>query len=434
MYHFIGIAGAGMSSLAQIMHMLGHKVKGSDIGLDFFTLDDLSKDIEISLFDEKNITKDLIIVQGNSFNDTNVEVKKAKELNLKIYTYQQMVANLTRMFETISVSGCHGKTTTSSMLSFVLNNITGSNFLIGDGTGHANKQNKYFVLEACEYRRHFLEYNQKYSIITNIDLDHVDYFKDLDDVIDAYQNFYDNTQDKVILYGDDINVRKLKVDEKALFYGLEETNDIIAKNIKYEEKGTSFDVYIKGKYYETFFTSFSGKHMVLNSLAIIAICYLEKLDKTKVKKYHSLFKGAKRRFAVELYKDNIIIDDYAHHPTEINYTIDAVKQKYPDKTIVSIFQPHTFSRTKKFKESFISTLNKSDYVYVLDIHPSRENPNDFKDVTSKELISKINNAQAIKKDDATPLKDYKNSVLLFLSPNSLKELIDDYKKLKNEKI
>ena len=135
MYHFIGIAGAGMSSLAQIMYKLGHKVKGSDVSTDFFTLDGLSKEIEVSIFSEENITEDLIIVRGNSFDDSNVEVAKAKELNLKIYTYQEMVAKLTRTFETISVSGCHGKTTTSSMLAHVLNNITGTNYLIGDGSG-----------------------------------------------------------------------------------------------------------------------------------------------------------------------------------------------------------------------------------------------------------------------------------------------------------
>lgn len=427
MYHFIGIAGAGMSSLAQIMYKLGHKVKGSDISTDFFTLDGLSKEIEVSIFSEENITEDLIIVRGNSFDDSNVEVAKAKELNLKIYTYQEMVAKLTRTFETISVSGCHGKTTTSSMLAHVLNNITGTNYLIGDGSGYASKDNKYFVLEACEYKRHFLEYDQKYAIITNIDLDHVDYFKDIDDVIDAYQSFYNNTKEKVIMYGDDPYTRRLNLDDKAIYYGLKDNNDVVAKNIKYEEKGTTFDVYIKGEFYDTFFTSFSGEHMVLNSLAIITVCYLENLDKKLIKKYHSSFEGAKRRFDVKLFNDNIIIDDYAHHPTEINYTIDAVRQKYQNKTLVSIFQPHTFSRTEKFKEEFISVLNKSDYVYILDIHPAREKSEDFPNVNSKELISKINNASSIKIDDASPLLKHDNSVLLFLSPNSLKNLISDYK-------
>jgi len=229
------------------------------------------------------------------------------------------------------------------------------------------------------------------------------------------------------MYGDDPYTRRLNLDDKAIYYGLKDNNDVVAKNIKYEEKGTTFDVYIKGEFYDTFFTSFSGEHMVLNSLAIITVCYLENLDKKLIKKYHSSFEGAKRRFDVKLFNDNIIIDDYAHHPTEINYTIDAVRQKYQNKTLVSIFQPHTFSRTEKFKEEFISVLNKSDYVYILDIHPAREKSEDFPNVNSKELISKINNASSIKIDDASPLLKHDNSVLLFLSPNSLKNLISDYK-------
>ena len=180
MYHFIGIKGAGMSALAQIMHSLGMDVQGSDVEKTFFTEKGLrEKNIKILPFDENNIHEDLEIVKGNAFTEENVEVKKSIELGLKVNTYQEMVGKLTREFKTISVAGCHGKTTTTAMLSHILDNIKGANYLIGDGTGHANKDNEYFVLEACEYKRHFLEYRQKYGIITNIELDHVDYFKDI---------------------------------------------------------------------------------------------------------------------------------------------------------------------------------------------------------------------------------------------------------------
>lgn len=424
MYHFIGIAGAGMSSLAQIMYMLGYKVKGSDKSTDFFTLDNLNENIKVTIFNEDNITKGLKIVQGNSFDDNNIEVKKAKELNLEIYTYQEMVSKLTRQFKTISVSGCHGKTTTSAILSHVLNNIIGTNYLIGDGTGHAEKENEFFVLEACEYKRHFLEYSQKYAIITNIDLDHVDYFKDIDDVIDAYQSFYDNTEDKVIIYGDDPHTIKLTIDQKAIFYGMNDNNQVVAKNIKYEQAGTTFDVYIDNIFYESFFMPLSGEHMVLNSLAVITICYLNNLDKEKVKTYLKTFKGAKRRFAIKKIKTNIVIDDYAHHPTEINYTLKAVRQKYPDKQIITIFQPHTFSRTKKFLNEFAKELSLSDQVYVLDIHPAREKQEDYPGINANLLITKINNAQYLNIQTANLLRKYNNSVLLFLSPNNLNNIIE----------
>ena len=427
MYHFIGIAGSGMSSLALIMHNLGFKVKGSDIGKDFFTTEELKKHVKITKFDEKNITKDLIIIQGNAFNDNNVEVKKAKELGLKICSYQDMVAKLTKMFETISISGCHGKTTTTAMLSHVLKNISGTNYLIGDGTGYANKENKTFVLEACEYKRHFLAYKQKYAIITNIDLDHIDYYKDINDVIDAYRSFASNTEKTIIAYGDDPYTRKLNVNKDILFYGLEKNNDVIAKNIKYDSKGTTFDVDINNKFYNKFFIKFTGQHMVLNSLAVISLCYLEKMDKNKVKHELSTFLGAKRRFSEEKVNSNIIIDDYAHHPKEIEATIEAAKLKYSHKKIITIFQPHTFSRTKMFINEFIEVLNKSDMTYVLDIHPSREKPEDFPNINSKLIISKLNKGFYINKNNADDLLKYNNVVLLFLSPNSLKELIDDYK-------
>ncbi|MFA7120326.1 MAG: UDP-N-acetylmuramate--L-alanine ligase [Bacilli bacterium] len=427
MYHFIGIAGSGMSSLALIMYNLGFKVKGSDIGKDFFTTEELKKYVKITIFDEKNITKDLIIVQGNAFNDDNVEVKKAKQLGLKIYSYQEMVAKLTKMFETISISGCHGKTTTTSMLSHILKNICGTNYLIGDGTGYASKENKTFVLEACEYKRHFLAYKQKYTIITNIDLDHIDYYKDIEDVIDAYRSFASNTEKWIITYGDDPYTRELKINKDILYYGLKENNDVVAKKIKYDSNGTTFEVYINKEYYNTFFIRFTGEHMVLNSLAVISLCYLEKLNKDKVKHELGTFLGAKRRFSEEKINNNIIVDDYAHHPKEIEVTIKAAKLKYPNKKIITIFQPHTFSRTKKFINEFIKVLNESDITYVLDIHPSREKSENFPNINSKIIISKLKKGFYISKNNADELLKYNNVVLLFLSPNSLKGLIDDYK-------
>ena len=218
MYHFIGIKGSGMSALAQIMNSLGIDVQGSDVDKHFFTEEGLIKNgIKIYEFNKENIKKNLKIVQGNAFNENNnEEVKRAKELNLEIITYQEMVGKISKMFKTICIAGCHGKTTTTAMLSHVLNDITGCNYLIGDGTGYANKKNKYFALESCEYKRHFLSYFPSYSIITNIELDHVDYYKDLDDVIAAYQSFINKTSKTAILNGDDENVKKLKFDKIKL--------------------------------------------------------------------------------------------------------------------------------------------------------------------------------------------------------------------------
>lgn len=434
MYHFIGIKGSGMSSLAQIMDSLGMEVQGSDVSKHFFTEEGLiERGIKIYEFNPENIKEGLIVVQGNAYNETNnEEVKRAKELNLKILSYQDMVGEISKMFNTICIAGCHGKTTTTAMLSHVLNNITGCNYLIGDGTGYANKNNKYFALESCEYKRHFLSYKPSYSIITNIELDHVDYYKDIYDVVDAYQSFINNTSKCAIVCGDDENTRKLKFDKKIIYYGLSEENNVVAKNINYSEDGTSFDVYIDNTYINNFHLKLYGKHMLLNSLAVITLCYLESLDLDKVKEHLITFKGAKRRFTEIKVKDNIIVDDYAHHPTEVLATINSARQKYPNKNIVAVFEPHTFTRTIKFHKELIEVLKKCDQVYIMDIYGAREKQEDYPNVTYKIIADEIEGAQTINRDEAFKLKDLNNSVIIFMSPNDLSKLENDYIKLKQE--
>ena len=226
-YFLVGIKGTGMSALAQILDGLGYEVEGSDKPDHFFTEQALiDKGIKIYEFNKDNIKEDMIIIQGNAFKDNHEEIVRAKELNLKIYSYQDMVGKLTKMFQTITIAGCHGKTTTTSMLSHVLKNITGCNYLIGDGTGYANKENKYFALEACEYKRHFLNYTPYYAIITNIELDHIDYYKDIQDVIDAFSEFANKALKMVIACGDDNYTRYIETNKPLFYYGLDDDNDI----------------------------------------------------------------------------------------------------------------------------------------------------------------------------------------------------------------
>ena len=272
MYHFIGIKGSGMSALAIIMKQLGFNVQGSDINKHYFTEANLIKNnIKIFEFNEQNIKENMIIIKGNTFTNENIEVKKAQELNLKIYTYQEMVDKITRNFNLITVSGCHGKTTTSSMLSHILE----SNYIIGDGSGGVGKNN-YFVLEACEYKRHFLSYNPNYAIITNIDLDHIDYYKNIKDIIKAYKQFIKKAN-IVLICGDDKYSKKLK-NINIYKYGTKNKNYFQAKQIKYTNKGIEFDLYVKKEYKYNFKLPFYGRHMLENTLAVIAICYLEKIQ------------------------------------------------------------------------------------------------------------------------------------------------------------
>lgn len=421
MYYFIGIKGTGMSALAVILKQLGNTVSGSDIDKHFFTEEELKKNnIPIFVYDEDNIKPGVTIIKGSSIREDNVELKKAKELDLKILEYNEMVGLLTKDFTTICVAGCHGKTTTTNMLALALRN-QGVNYLIGDGTGSALRDNRYFVLESCEYQRHFLAYYPYYALITNIDLDHVDYYKDINDVIDAYTTFANNASKMVIAYGDDPYTRSMKLKQDVIYFGLEENNDIRATNVEYKSDGISFDV----NGYGHFDLPIYGKHQLLDALATITLCYLERIDYKEVYNNLKEFKGAKRRFTEQVVGDNIIIDDYAHHPNEIKATLDAIKQKYPDKSVVAIFQPHTFTRTKEFANDYIEVLKNVDASYILDIHPAREKSEDYPNITSDMIISKLDNGHHISIDEASKLKNYTNTVFAFMSPNDISKLQSD---------
>lgn len=425
-----------MSALAQIMHSLGYQVQGSDKPTHFFTEDRLIEmGIPVLEFDEKNITEDLIIVRGTTFTEeNNAEVRKAMALNLKMYTYQQMVGKLTKKFETICVAGCHGKTTTTSMLAHVLNTLKGANYLIGDGTGHADKDNHYFILEACEYKRHFLEYTPTYAIITNIELDHVDYFKNIDDVISAYTEYANKAEKMIICCGDDPYTHALEVNKPIFFYGIDDDNDIQARNVNYHAKGTSFEVFVEDNYYGFFDLPIYGKHMLLDALAVISICYYERMEAKDVNKIFKTYPGAKRRYSETKIGDIICVDDYAHHPTEVRATIKATKQKYPDKKIITVFQPHTFTRTEEFADELAEVMNQADYSYVLDIHPAREKQEDYPHVTSDNIIERLNHGEHLAMDEADKLLKWDNAVILFMSPNDLSVLEHDYQEKRQNQI
>ena len=364
----------------------------------------------------------MIIIKGASIKEDHEEVIKAKELGLEIITYEQMVGRLTEEFKTICVCGCHGKTTTTSLMACAIDNI---NYLIGDGRGYASIDNDLFALESCEYRRHFLNYLPYYTVITNIDLDHVDYFKDINDIIDAFSQFASKTIKKVVAYGEDENIRKIKVDRDFVYFGLKENDDIYATNIIYKEDGISFDVYAYYKYLDHFDLPLYGEHQLLDVLAVISVCYLENIEMNKVKENLSKFGGARRRFSETVVGSSVIIDDYAHHPNEVKAVISSVKQKYPDKKIVCILQPHTFSRTKEFANDFIKILNTVDASYILDIHPARERQEDYPDITSDIIINGLKNGYHITKDDASILLKHKGSVYIFMDPNDISSLEKD---------
>ena len=421
-----------MSALACVMSDLGYNVIGSDKPDHFFTQDSLEKKgIKMLDFNPDNIKEGMIVIQGNAFNDDFSEVKRAHELNLKIYSYQEMIDKLTNDKKLIAISGCHGKTTTTTMMSKVFENI-GINYLIGDGSGYADIDNEYFALEACEFKRHFLSYNPYYAIITNVELDHTDYYKDLNDVKDAFTSFANKARKYVIACGDDENVRSLNINKQILYYGFNDNNDVIAKNIEVKDETTSCDIYIRGEKYLTVTFPFVGDHLVLNALAVISVSYLENIDKNEIKNQLLKIKHAKRRFIEEKFGTNILIDDYAHHPTEVRVTIEAAKKKYPDKKIIAIFKAHTKSRVKYFYKDFANALNIADKCYIMPIGEDRIEVG-YENVSHFDIINETNNGEEITFDTPEKLLKYENSVLLFMSSKDIYVLENKYKEIKGNK-
>ena len=429
-YYLIGIKGAGMSSLALILDSLGNVVIGYDDETKHQFTEDKLRSVGIKIYSKSNneLDKYTTVIRSSAISVDHPEMIKVRNMNLNIYEYQEFLGELTNNYYTIAVSGTHGKTTTSSLLKEVMFPTLGCNYLIGDGNGYAIKDNKYFIIEACEYRRNFLSYHPKISIITNIDLDHVGYYKDIEDIKNAFQEFIYNTQELVVIYGDEDNTEELKFKTKKLTYGLKEDNDVYAKEVNYSTKGIEFDVFLSNKFYYHFFIPFYGEHLLLNTLAAITVLNYLNISAYDIQKYLSNFKGANRRFQEVTCKDLIIIDDYAHHPEEIHSTINAVRQKYNEKKIIVVFEPHTLARTKKFYKEMAESLNMADEVYVLDIYNPRDNPLNYQGVTSELIIKNLNNGHYLKRDSNQLLK-YTNEVIVFMSP---KEIVDIKEKLINK--
>jgi UDP-N-acetylmuramate--alanine ligase len=419
-YHFVGIKGTGMSPLAQILHDMNYHVQGSDIEKNIFTQQALEeRNIEIFSFDSENIQTGQVIIAGNAFPEDHIEIARAKELGLPIYRYHHFLGEFIQKFTSVAVTGSHGKTSTTGLLAHVLAAASPTSYLIGDGSGKGMDGSEYFVFEACEYRRHFLSYEPSYAIMTNIDFDHPDYFKDVNDVFDAFQSMALQVQKGIIACGDDPYLQQMQAKVPMLFYGMNENNDFQAGNIQVSPEGTTFDVFVRNAFYETFSIPGYGKHNVLNALAVIALCHYEEVDVHIIQQQLKTFKGVKRRFTEKVMGQQVLIDDYAHHPTEIKATIESAKQKYPEKEVVAIFQPHTFTRTQTFLNEFADSLSQADSVYLCDIFGSARE--DAGELRIENLQERIPNSKIISEDSIHCLTEHGNSVLLFMGAGDIQK-------------
>jgi UDP-N-acetylmuramate--alanine ligase len=260
--------------------------------------------------------------------------------------------------------------------------------------------------------------------MTNIDFDHPDYFANIDDVFDAFQTMALQVNKGIIACGDDEYLMKIHANVPVVYYGFAEENDFQARNVIKNTEGTTFDVFVRNTFYDTFYIPAYGSHNVLNALAVIALCHYEQVDVDIIKEGLQTFGGVKRRFNEKHAGSQVLIDDYAHHPTEITVTIEAARQKYPERDIVAVFQPHTFTRTQSFLNEFAESLKKADYVYLCDIFGSaRENAGKL---TIGDLQEKIPQAKLIDENDTSILKEHENAVLIFMGAGDIQKYLRAY--------
>lgn len=419
-YHFVGIKGSGMGALAQILHDMGYEVQGSDVGKYFFTQAALEEsNIKILPFQRENIKQGMTVIAGNAFPDTHEEIDEALNNDIPVVRYHAFLGEFMKKFTSIAVTGSHGKTSTTGLLSHVMSGAKPTSFLIGDGTGKGVKDAEYFTFEACEYRRHFLSYFPDYAIMTNIDFDHPDYFANIEDVFSAFQNMAMQVNKAIIAYGDDDQLQKIQAAVPVLFYGYGEGNDFQARNVEKSTRGTKFDVYVRNDFYATFEIPSYGDHNVLNALSVIALCHYEEINTEVLQLQLKTFEGVKRRFTEKQLGNQVLVDDYAHHPVEIKATINAARQKYPDKPIVAVFQPHTFTRTQTFLHEFGESLGEADKVYLCEIFGSaRENHGKL---SIDDLKAKIHGAEILQEEDTSPLLHLDNSVLIFMGAGDIQK-------------
>lgn len=428
-YYCLGIKGAGMATLANILYDLGNDVEGYDDVVDYkFTQEGLDKrGIKIYHDNTHPLEKDRIVTHSVALSQDHKELVRAREAGLQIKKYNEILGEITGMFDSVCVSGTHGKTTTSTMISQILDKVYKVNYFIGDGTGFANKDNKIFVIESDEFNRHFLAYHPSYTVITNIELEHTEIYRDIEDIRDTFETFANKTKNVVVACGDNENVRMLKLNPKTIYYGFNDNNDVYATNISLTDNGSEFDLIINKENVGHFTLPLFGKHMILNAMAAIVICHLEGLEYDKINELLREFHNAKRRFAIEEVKDKVIIDDYAHHPTEIKVTLEAARQKYPNKKLLAVFKPNTYSRTEKFYKEFADALNIADKVYLTEIECNREKKEDYGNVTSKVIFDLLNNGEMISDEELGTLPQEENAVVCMMSCASISHLKENYK-------
>lgn len=399
--HFIGIGGISMSGIAEILLTNGYKVTGTDTKYNRIIqrLERLGAYIYIN-HHENNIDGADLIIYTDAISQNNIELKAAFESGVETIDRATFLGALMKNYPySIAVSGTHGKTTTTSMIATITNhgNLDPTVLLGGelDDIGGNVKlgSDEYILTEACEYKGNILKYFPTTAVILNIDEDHLDYFKDMDHIIETFVKYGENLKENsnLIINIDDENAHKVIEATKAnvITFGIKCDCDFKAENIKFSAEGyPSYTLNIRNEEYYPIKLHVMGKHNIYNSLASIATAYIHGVSMEEIISHLSLYTGVHRRLELKGYINGVkIVDDYAHHPTEIKATLDAINNTSTGK-IYCIFQPHTFTRTKILLESFSESFKNVYQVIITDIYAAREYDNG--EIHSKDLVDVVN--------------------------------------------
>ena len=418
--HMIGIGGISMSGIAELLHHWEFTVTGSDSTASEITKKLTENGISVTIgHDFDNIYKANMVVYSAAIKQDDPELIEARKLNIPIIERKEFLGEITKLFEnTICVSGTHGKTTTTSMISScfldanfdptiqvgaVLKEING-NYRVGNGGN--------FILEACEYSESFLKFHPKAEVILNIDNDHLDYFKTFENIKNAFIKYVKLLPEDglLVLNADDLNCLDLKkyVNCKIVTYSINNPKaNFIAKNITFDSNGFArFEVYHNNNFLGEFKLSVAGYHNVLDSLACISLCFHNNIPIANIKNALLKFTGANRRME---YKGNFhgasVFDDYGHHPTEIEAIYKAILNKEFNESWI-VFQPHTYSRTKNLLDDFAKCLINYDHIIITDIYAAREE--NIYNISAIDLVNKIkeNGKHAIYISDFSEIVNY----------------------------
>ena len=398
--HFVGIGGIGMSGIAELLANLGYQVSGSDLRRSKIT--DRLSDLGCTIFeghDRQWIENAEVIVASSAIGDDNPEILAAREQGIPVVMRAEMLAELMRLQKYgIAIAGSHGKTSTTSMVSWIMAEAgldptivvggkvdsLGGNAKLGEGD--------FLVAEADESDGSFLKLSPVLEVVTNIDFEHPDYYEDIDQVKEAFVQFID----KVPFYGaaiiclDDQHIAEVlpRITKRVITYGLTHQSEVYAENLEFGEGLSRFEVYRGGERLGTVELTQPGRHNVYNSLASICVGLELEIDFEIIARALGSFAGVQRRLELKGEVGGItVVDDYGHHPTEIRATLSAVKQAWPDKRLVVLFQPHRYSRTKGLFSEFQTCFHQADCLVMTDIYAASEEP--IEGVDSLRLLDKI---------------------------------------------